>query len=170
MKKIFLLFLLVCFSLPAMALDITTLETRETFFDDKIKSYDSKYYGTLNIKGIWKYKEHNLPRVNYEEIYCDLSFSQCFSSFSSFDLAGYPIIKKPYIDTFLNIYEIIEVNSKKLKAYSKLTKHTIEADLIKKSAFKYKVYENGDVDKYDLIIDSKKADVYIESIFNKFNN
>lgn len=170
MKKIFLLFLLLCFCLPTWAIEITTLENRETFFNNEIKSYNSNCYGTLNIKGIWQYKEHKLPRVNYEEIYCNLSFNQCFSSFSSFDLVGYPIIKKPYIDTFLNIYEIIEVNNRKLKAYSKTTEHTIEADLINKSAFKYKVYEDGDVDKYNLIIDSNKADAYIKSIFDSFKN
>lgn len=172
MKKILLLFLMLCFALPSLAEEksFNGIEIRDAYFSNKTSIYSNygnlEYYGHFLIKGIWADKTKQNKDVMFEEILCKNSDDSCISSFSIVSFLGYPLIKSLYHDSYLNNYKIIEKNKYKYKIYSSITGYTIEVDLQNKTASKYKVFENGDVNNYYFISDVTKANNYIKTLFD----
>lgn len=168
MKKILLLFLMLCFALPSLAKEFSdVVEIRETAFKNNTSfstNYGNiEYYGDFLIKGLWADKSKSSKDVFLEEIYCKAYTKFCTSSTSVTNYIGYPNLQ-PLVDTFLNFYEIIEQNKYKYKLYSTTTGYTIEVDLLNKTASKYKVFDNGDVNHYYLISDVKQANIYSKNL------
>ena len=147
------------FALPTMA----SVQIKDTIFfnDASFRSTygNTNYYGTFLIKGIWADNKKLNKDILIEEVFCQNYNKECISSSSIFSSFG-------YVDTSINIYSIIDRNKHKYKLYSSTAGYTIEVDLQNKTASKYKVFENGDVNKYYFISDINKANNYIKSLFN----
>lgn len=170
MKKILLLFLMLCFALPSLANNVE-YNFINFYFHNNHKTYNEygkiKNYGDFSFKGLWASKKDVMgiiqKEIIIEDLYCDISLLSCYSS----NLR----VRKPYllydktqidIDTYSNTYKIIEISKDKFKLYSTISKYTIEVDLFNKSASKYKIFENGDVNKFYLISDIQKAKNHIK--------
>jgi hypothetical protein len=159
MKKILLLFLMLCFALPTWA-NFEILET--TFVDETSFSTNygtTEYYGNFLIKGIWADNKLLNRNIMAEEIFCQNSKKECISS-------TLVVGQTNFLDTYINVYNIIDRNKHKYTLYSSTTGSTIKVDLKNKTASKYKVFENGDVNNYYFISDLAKANNYIKTLFN----
>lgn len=162
MKK-FLLLLALLFTLPSLAMDIKTFDTREVYFKNNIKTYKNETWGNLSIKGVWTDPKGLSTRLMQEELFCSLSSMECMSGFAEIDIWGGKIVP-PMYDVYFLIYKIIDVDSKKVKLYNTITEYNIEIDLVNRTATKYKVFPNGDVNKYIMLFDCDKAAQYFKSI------
>lgn len=162
MKKILFtvlaLLLVIC---PCFCFDLTTFEVRETFIKNGIKyGIYNKKYGHFAFKGVWASNIAN--RIMLEEVFCNYENYSCSSSLSETSFLGTPILN-PLIDVYMVYYKIIDENGNKYKLYSPDTGYTIEIDLANKTATKYKIFDNGDVNKYTLLLDDNSIKNYIET-------
>lgn len=56
-----------------------------------------------------------------------------------------------------------------MKLFCTLTNYTVEINLKTQNVTKYKVFENGDVNKYSMIFDTNYAKKYFKTIIEKFS-
>lgn len=162
MKKLLVLLALI-FMLPCCAMDLKTFDTRKVYFRNNIKTYNNETWGDLSLKGVWIDPKKLSTRLMQEDLFCYINTMQCMSGFAEIDFFGSKIIN-PMYDVHFLIYKIIDVDSKKVKLYNTVTEYTIEIDLINRTAAKYKIFPNGDVNKYIMLFDCDKAAQYFKSI------
>jgi hypothetical protein len=162
MKKIIVL-LILFLGLPCFSMELKTFDVRETFFKDNINSFEGKNYGDLYIKGVWSDPKGYLKSILQEELFCNLSTKECISSVTSINFLGTPQLQ-PYLDTYLVSYNIVDYSRGVLKLYAPTTGYIVEINLRNKTATKYKVFENGDINKYNLLLDTNKASEYLKTI------
>ncbi|MBQ2395947.1 MAG: hypothetical protein II304_02725 [Bacteroidales bacterium] len=175
MKKILLwlkilLFLLTLsfLALQCCAMDIKTFDTRDTYFQPKFVGYDlNKRLEYLNIKGVWQDPKKLSTRLMQEELFCSFSLMECMSGFAEIDMWGGKIVP-PIYDVHFLVYKIIDYSSRKVKLYNVVTEYTIEIDLKNKTATKYKIFPNGDVNKYIMLFNCEKAAQYFKTIISDY--
>jgi hypothetical protein len=166
MKKILALLLLLFLALPCFAMDIKTFDTRDTYFQPKFVGYDlNKRLEYLNIKGVWQDPKNLSTRLMQEELLCSFSLMECMSGFAEIDIWGGKLVPPIYDVQFL-VYKIIDYSSRKVKLYNVVTEYTIEIDLKNKTAIKYKIFPNGDVNKYIMLFDCDKSAQYFKTIIS----
>lgn len=169
MKRLILLFLLFLFVLPCFAMELKTFDIRETYFNKEYKSVPKagKLVSELDyfsFKGVWEDAKKLANSVMYEELFCDIYSNICSSSIVIIDFLGTDFAQlNPYLDVFSLQYKIIDKKGSIYKLYSPITEYTIEADIANKKATKYKVFSNGDINKYFLNLDSDKASGYFKT-------
>lgn len=119
--------------------------------------------GDFAIKGIWADPKKLANRVMLEDILCDYDKFKCISNFLEIDFWGTSVSNlNPYVDIFNNNYQIIQWSKNMtFKLYSAQTEYVIEVDLVNKTAYKYKVFPNGDVNKYVLLLDDNEIKKYL---------
>lgn len=151
MKKIIIcllsLFLLqnVCF-----AKEFNNIEIVDAFFDTDIQNYTW-------IKGLWVDKNNIAQRIMYEDIYCNFYNSKCTSAFSEIDFLGANIENPPFFRIYNLEYKIIKKTGNNLKIYCDETEYFIEINLNTKTATKYKIFSNKDVNMYYFMFDANKS-------------
>ena len=168
MKKILIILTFLFLSLPVFSMDNKTYEVRETYFKNEIQTYQNKIWGNLFIKGIWTDPKHNLNSVLVEELSCNMNSMICSSSVVDISFIGTPLLA-PYLDVYGLTYKIIDYTPNKLKLFCTLTNYTVEINLKTQNVTKYKVFENGDVNKYSMIFDTNYAEKYFKTIIEKFS-
>ena len=168
MKKKIILLILISIVLPVFSMDIKTLEIRETYFKNEIKTYQNEVWGNLFIKGIWADPKHNLNSVLVEELSCNMNSMLCSSSVVDMSFIGTPLLA-PYLDVYGLTYKIIDYTPNNLKLFCALTNYTVEINLKTQNVTKYKVFENGDVNKYSMNFDTNYANKYFKTIIEKFS-
>jgi hypothetical protein len=165
---------MLCFALPSLASNID-FNFINFYFKNNHKTYNDygtiKNYGDFSFKGLWGNSKDRLNIVSeeimIEDLYCDISLLSCYSSNLRLRKPHFLYDKQQIdLDTYSNAYKIIEIQNNKSKLYSSISKYTIEVDLTNKTASKYKVFENGDVNKYYLILDLAKVNKYIKQLFD----
>lgn len=171
MKRLILLFLLFLFVLPCFAMELKTFDIRETYFNKEYKSVPKagkivKELDYFSFKGVWIDPKKLSTRLMQEELFCSLSSMECMSGFAEIDIWRGKIAP-PIYDVYFLIYKIIDVDSKKVKLYNTITEYNIEIDLTNKTATKYKVFENGDINKYNMTFDYEQAKQYFKSIISE---
>lgn len=164
MKKLLLLLALL-FTLPCFAIDIKTFDTREVYFKNNIKTYNNETWGNLSIKGVWKDPKGLSTRLMQEDLFCSMTTKDCMSGFAEIDVFGNKIIS-PMYDVYLLVYNIIDYTPKKMKIYNPVTEYTIEIDLINRTATKYKIFPNGDVNKYIMSFNCDESAKYFKTIID----
>ncbi|MBQ8635835.1 hypothetical protein IJ425_06765 [bacterium] len=92
----------------------------------------------------------------------------CSSSVVDISFIGTPLLE-PYLDVYGLTYKIIDYTPNKLKLFCTLTNYTVEINLKTQNVTKYKVFENGDVNKYAMIFDTNYAKKYFKTIIEKFS-
>ena len=165
MKKIIVLLMLLFVSIPTFAMEIKTFDIRETYFKNDIKTYQNKTWGNLSIKGVWSDPKHNLKSVLVEELLCDIGNMICTSSVVDLSFIGTPALP-PYLDVYGLTYKVIDYTPNNIKLFCSLTNYTIDVDLKNKKVTKYKVFENGDLNKYIMIFDDNTAKEYFKTFIN----
>lgn len=162
MKK-FLVLLALLFTLPCFAMDLKTFDVRQTYFKNDIKTYNSDRWGYLSFKGVWVDPKKYSKSVKLEEVFCNISTNFCESALVDINFIGTPALS-PYIDINQITYKIIDISNSKIKLFSPVTNYTIDIDLQKQKITKYKVFENGDINKYNMTFDYEQAKQYFKSI------
>lgn len=175
MKKVLITFILFLIASCVNAMDIKTFEIRETYFNTNYQKIPIT--GTVGskltsfaIKGIWGDAGNTSSgRVMLEDIYCSLDTMSCLSAITTIDFIGTPLLS-PYLDVFTLHYDIIDENKSSYKLYCRQTDYTINVNIANKSATKIKIFENGDVNKYQMIFDYKEAEKFIEHLISNYPN
>jgi hypothetical protein len=162
MKKLLLL-LALFFTLPCFAMDLKTFDVRQTYFKNDIKTYNSDRWGFLSFKGVWTDPQKYVKSVKIEEVICQINANICESALVDINFIGTPTLA-PYIDVNQETYKIIDISSTKMKLFSPITNDTIDIDLQKQKITKYKVFDNGDINKYNMTFDYEQAKQYFKSI------
>jgi hypothetical protein len=162
MKK-FLLLLALFFTLPCFAMDLKTFDVRQTYFKNDIKTYNNDRWGFLSFKGVWTDPQKYVKSVKIEEVICQINANICESALVDINFIGTPTLA-PYIDVNQETYKIIDISSIKMKLFSPVTNYTIDIDLQKQKITKYKVFDNGDINKYNMTFDYEQAKQYFKSI------
>lgn len=148
MKKLLLLLALL-FILPCFAVDIKNFDVRQPYFKNDIKSYQNDRWGYLSFKGVWVDPKKYSKSVKLEEVFCDIRTNFCESALVDINFMGTPA-SMPSIDIDQITYKIIDISNSKMKLFSPVTNYTIDIDLYSKKITKYKVFENGDINKYNM--------------------
>lgn len=163
MKKILLLLVaFFCNCIQVFSYDLKTFDIRETYFNKDYKTVATVSGKVANeltsfkFKGAWADPLHLANRVMLEELSCNISSLICFSNVFSIDFMGCDVGLNPYLDFYSLSYQIIDIQRNKYKLYCAETEYIIEVDVLKNKATKYKVFSNGDVNKYDLLTDEEE--------------
>ena len=94
-----------------------------------------------------------------------MSTKDCMSGFAEIDVFGSKIVS-PMYDVYLLVYNIIDYTPKKMKIYNPVTEYTIEIDLINRTATKYKIFPNGDVNKYIMSFNCDESGKYFKTVID----
>lgn len=162
MKKIFVLLAFLFIVIPTFSMEINTFDIRESYFKNDIKTYQNEVRGNLSIKGVWNDPKNYLKSILVEEIFCDIKGMICTSSVVDINFIGTPSLP-PYLDVYGLTYKIIDYSPSRIKLFCSLTNYTIDIDLKTKKVIKYKIFENGDVNKYIMIFDTNYAQEYFKT-------
>ena len=163
MRKILIALFLFLFSLPCFSMELKSFDILETFFTNKINSFEGRVYGDLHLKGVWYDSKGDSCRVLLEEIFCNIGTKECIASTTSVGFLGSTQFY-PYLDTNIVMYTIVDYSNGVLKLYDSVSGYTVEINLRGKTATKYKVFSNGDVNRYTLLLDRNKALEYFKTI------
>lgn len=169
MKKTLCIITFLFLALPIYSMDLKTFDIRETYFNVNYMQVPmagrvGHELKSFAIKGVWADPNKLANRVMYEDLYCNVSTKFCTSSIVTVDFFGVESENlNPYLDVFSLQYDMIDKKGSVYKLCCPQTEYTIEIDITKKKATKYKIFRNGDINMYSLIIDEDSASKYLKT-------